>query len=70
MSAVLIEVEPMRFLAGIALGSGMRLVTAHFDEVTAVIAAKLDLYAAIALAEDARRGLPLRVGCADCLGVR
>jgi hypothetical protein len=40
----------------------MRVVAAHFHQVAAVFAAELDFDAAVALAQNARRGFPVRVG--------
>src|SRR5262249_59987108 len=57
-AAVLVVIEPQRFLAGIALRGGMPLVSADLLEAAAVLAAELHEDAAVALAEDARRRLP------------
>src|SRR6185436_15140332 len=55
VAAVLVVVEAMRLLACIAARRGMALVAADPDQVVAL---ELDLEAAVALAEDARRALP------------
>ena len=58
-AAVLVMVQPQRLVAGVALRRRMRLVAADAGQL-----AILDLYddAAIAFAQDARRGLPIGSG--------
>ena len=58
VAPVLVVVEPVGLLAGVALRGGMTLVTPHQDEVASALAAQLHLEAAVALAEDAGRGMP------------
>jgi hypothetical protein len=62
MGAILIEVESMGLLAGIALRFGMRVVATHLHQVAAIFAAELDLDAVVALAQNTRCGLPVRGG--------
>ncbi len=58
IGAVLVVVEARGLLAGVAPGRGMGLVAAHAGKAAAVLAAELDLDAAVALAQDAGRGMP------------
>ena len=56
VAVVLVVIQPQRLVAGIALRGGMVLVAADLGEVAAV---ELHDDAAVALAEDARGGLPV-----------
>jgi hypothetical protein len=58
---VLVEVEAVRLLARVALRDRVRVVPAEPHEAATFLAAELDLDAAVALAEDAGRGLPFGV---------
>jgi len=58
--AVLVVVQAGGFLAEIALGGGVRLVAADADDLALIFPAQLDLDAAVALAQDAGAGLPVR----------
>ena len=60
VAAVLVVVEAPGLLADVALGDGVCPVTADAGELPSVVAAQLDLDAAVALAEDARGWLPWR----------
>jgi hypothetical protein len=60
-ATVLVVVEAQCLLAGVALRGGVRLVAADPLEAAAIIA-EADLDAAVALAEDARRLLPVGDG--------
>src|ERR1700728_1036908 len=62
METILIEIESMCLLAGIALRCGMRVVAAHFHQVAAVFAAELDFDAAVALTQNAGCRFPVRGG--------
>ncbi len=66
--AVLIVIEPQRFLAGVALGSRMRLVTADLLEAAAVFPAEPDQDPAVAFAEDAGTRAPRRRGVGSSRG--
>src|SRR5690606_8045717 len=57
---VLVVVEPMRLLAGVAARGRMRLVAAEAHQRATVVAAELHLDAAVALAQDAGGGFPGR----------
>src|SRR5439155_48318 len=61
--AVLVVVEPEGLLARVALGGGVRLVTPDPFEAPPVLTTPADLDAAVDVAEDAGRRLPVtRVG--------
>ncbi len=60
--AILVKIDAMGLLTGIALGSGMRIVAAHLHEAAAVFPTELYLDAAIALTENASGGFPLGIG--------
>ena len=62
MAAVLVVVEAQRLLARVALRRRVGLVAADPLEAAAVVAAEAHLDAAVALAQDARRGVPLGPG--------
>jgi hypothetical protein len=67
-ASVLIMVQAECLLTGVALRGWMGLVTPDLLEAATVRAAELDQDAAIALAEDARRRLPVGSGLRGCLG--
>jgi hypothetical protein len=56
VAAVLVVIEPVRLLARVAARRRMALVAAHPHQVAGV---ELDLEAAVALAQDAGRSLPV-----------
>ena len=56
--AVLIAIQPVRLLAGVAARRRMRLVAAHLHQMPPVLPAEHHLEAAVALAKDAGRPLP------------
>jgi hypothetical protein len=58
IARVLVVIEPLRLLARVATRRRVPLVAAHAHETAPVLAAELDLEAAVALAQDAGRGLP------------
>src|SRR5262249_36231446 len=68
VGTVLVEVEPQGLLAGVSLRRGMRIVASHPDEPPPVGTAKLDLDAAVALAQDTGGRLPLGLARGGLLG--
>ena len=58
IGSVLIVIEAVRLLAGVALRRRVRLVTPDSGEVPAALPAELNFEAAVALAENARSFLP------------
>jgi hypothetical protein len=68
--AILVEIDAMGLLTGIALRSGMRIVAAHLYEAAAVFTAKLYLDTTITLTENAGSRFPLSLGGSGRDGMR
>jgi hypothetical protein len=68
--AVLVEIDTMCLLTGIALGSRMGIIAAHFHEAATVFTAKLYLDTTITLTENAGSRFPLSLGGSGRDGTR